>query len=85
MTPAAIHDGTTAVIAAERAVLIDAAFEEVISGARHALAIRVRKGTLMASPKAARDYLTLRLGAHEHEVFTILFLDFCGANTNVEM
>ena len=53
----------------------EATFEEVIAGARHALAIRVRKGTVMASPKAARDYLTMRLGAREHEVFTILFLD----------
>ena len=53
----------------------EATFDEVISGARHALAIRVRKGTVMTSPKAARDYLTMRLGAREHEVFTILFLD----------
>ena len=52
-----------------------ATFDEVISGARHALAIRVRKGTVMTSPKAARDYLTMRLGTREHEVFTILFLD----------
>ena len=53
----------------------EATFDEVITGARHALAIRVRKGTVMTSPKAARDYLTMRLGAREHEVFTILFLD----------
>jgi len=53
----------------------EATFDEVIAGAKHALAIRVRKGTVMASPKAARDYLTMRLGAREHEVFTILFLD----------
>ena len=53
----------------------EASFDEVIAGARHALAIRVRKGTVMTSPKAARDYLTMRLGAREHEVFTILFLD----------
>ena len=32
----------------------EATFEELIAGARHALAIRVRKGTVMVSPKAAR-------------------------------
>ncbi len=52
-----------------------ASFEEVIAGARHALSIRVRKGTPMTTPKAARDYLTMRLAPREHEVFTILFLD----------
>ena len=29
----------------------------------------------MSSPKAARDYLTMRLAPRDHEVFTILFLD----------
>jgi DNA repair protein RadC len=53
----------------------EATFEELIAGARHALAIRVRKGTVMASPNAARDYLTMRLAPRDHEVFTILFLD----------
>ncbi len=53
----------------------EATFEELIAGARHALAIRVRKGTVIASPKAARDYLTMRLAPRDHEVFTILFLD----------
>ena len=53
----------------------EATFEELIAGARHALAIRVRKGAVMASPNAARDYLTMRLAPRDHEVFTILFLD----------
>jgi DNA repair protein RadC len=53
----------------------EATFEELIAGARHALAIRVRKGTVMASPNAARDYLTMRLAPRDHEVLTILFLD----------
>ncbi len=52
-----------------------ATFEEVIAGARHALSIRIRKGTPMTTPKAARDYLTMRLAPREQEVFTILFLD----------
>ena len=53
----------------------EATFEELIAGARHALAIRVRKGSVMTSPRAARDYLTMRLAPRDHEVFTILFLD----------
>ena len=53
----------------------EATFEELIAGARHALAIRVRRGAVMTSPNAARDYLTMRLAPRDHEVFTILFLD----------
>jgi DNA repair protein RadC len=53
----------------------EATFEELIAGARHALAIRVRKGAVMASPNAARDYLTMRLPPRDHEVFCCLFLD----------
>jgi hypothetical protein len=45
----------------------EATFEELIAGARHALAIRVRKGAVMASPNAARDYLTMRLAPRDHD------------------
>jgi DNA repair protein RadC len=53
----------------------EATFEEIMSGARHALAIRVRRGAALTSPRAAQDYLTMRLADREHEMFTILFLD----------
>ena len=53
----------------------EATFDEIIAGARHALAIRVRKGTALTSPKLVRDYLTMRLAPRECEYFSILFLD----------
>ncbi len=53
----------------------EAHFEELIAAARQALTHRVRKGTLLSSPRTARDYLTTRLGTRDHEVFTVLFLD----------
>lgn len=33
------------------------------------------KGPLLGSPQAVRDYLRLRIGDLEHEVFVVLFLD----------
>lgn len=53
----------------------EATFDEILAGARHALSLRVRRGACLTSPKAARDYLTMRLADRGHEVFTILFLD----------
>jgi len=53
----------------------EAHFEEIIAAARRALSSRVRKGTMLSSPRAVRDYLTTRLGPRDHEVFTVLFLD----------
>ena len=53
----------------------EATFDEIIAGARHALAIRVRKGTALTSPKLVRDYLTMRLAPRECEYFSVLHLD----------
>ena len=53
----------------------EATFDEIIAGARHALAIRVRKGIALTSPKLVRDYLTMRLAPRECEYFSILYLD----------
>jgi DNA repair protein RadC len=39
-----------------------ATIDEILEGARAALAQKVRRGTSMASPKLATDYLTMRLG-----------------------
>lgn len=52
-----------------------AILDEIMAAARHALSIRVRKGTLLDSPKATTDYLTARLAQREHEVFTLIYLD----------
>jgi DNA repair protein RadC len=46
---------------------------------RHALSILERRmrapGELLGSPEAAGSYLRLSIGAREHEVFVVLFLD----------
>ncbi len=49
--------------------------EEVLSQARRVLAHRVRRGATMSSPQAVKDHLRLEIGALEHEVFCVLFLD----------
>jgi DNA repair protein RadC len=47
----------------------------VLELARRALAQEMRQQPLFDSPKAVRDYLQLQLGARNHEVFAVLFLD----------
>jgi DNA repair protein RadC len=47
----------------------------VLELARRALAQVLRERALFDSPKAVRDYLQLQLGARQHEVFAVLFLD----------
>jgi DNA repair protein RadC len=49
--------------------------DEVLCHARRLLADRVRRGATMSSPEAVKDHLRLELGALEHEVFCVLFLD----------
>jgi DNA repair protein RadC len=49
--------------------------EEIIAAAREHMSRRVRRGTLLSSPKATRDYLSLKLGNLEREVFAVVFLD----------
>jgi DNA repair protein RadC len=52
-----------------------ASAEEILAAARAVLARRVRRGTLLTSPKLVRDFLTVQLGALEHEVFCVAYLD----------
>ena len=49
--------------------------DEVLSQARRVLSQRVRRGATMSSPQAVKDYRLLEIGALEHEVFCVLFLD----------
>jgi DNA repair protein RadC len=49
--------------------------EEVLQHARTALARRVRRGTVFSSPEVVTQFLTVQLGALEHEVFCVAFLD----------
>lgn len=52
-----------------------ASAEEVLSQARRVLSRRVRRGATMSSPQAVKDHLCVEIGALEHEVFCVLFLD----------
>jgi DNA repair protein RadC len=52
-----------------------ATLDEIMAGARQALSLRIRKGTVFDSPKATADYLTARLAQREHEIFTVIYLD----------
>lgn len=52
-----------------------ASAEEVLREAKQVLSRRVRRGATMTSPEAVKDYLRLRMGALDHEVFAVLFLD----------
>jgi len=53
----------------------EASFEEIIAAVRDQMSRRVRRGTQLSSPKATRDYLSLKLGSLEREVFAVIFLD----------
>ena len=44
-------------------------------GADAHMSRRVRRGPSLSSPKATRDYLTLKLGTLKREVFAVIFLD----------
>jgi DNA repair protein RadC len=47
---------------------------EIIEAALKILAKRMSRGSLLASPRAARDYLALRFGQVEQEVFAAIYL-----------
>jgi DNA repair protein RadC len=49
--------------------------ECVVSAARAHLNRRVRRGAALKNPQAVRDFLMIRLGALEREVFVVLLLD----------
>ena len=52
-----------------------ASADEVLHAARRVLSQRVRRGCAFSSPQVVRDFLRLKLGALEHEVFAVLLLD----------
>jgi len=53
----------------------EATLDDVLDGARRALAARVRKGATLNSPRALRDLLLTRFSARDHEVFVAIYLD----------
>lgn len=54
---------------------VEVSLKEIVSTALLALEKEVIGGTYLNSPQSAKDYITLKLGALEHEVFAVLFLD----------
>ena len=52
-----------------------ASFDEIIAGAKPALSRRFRRGTLLDSPTATRNFLTVTLGDREFESFRCIFVD----------
>jgi DNA repair protein RadC len=48
---------------------------EIIAAARRAMTRRVRRGTALDSPQVVREFLTVKLGHLEHELFAVLLLD----------
>jgi DNA repair protein RadC len=49
--------------------------EQILTAARQVLASRVRRGALLTSPQRVREYLTVKLGALDHEVFGLILAD----------
>jgi DNA repair protein RadC len=58
--------------------------DEILAAARRELIGRVRKGTIFTSPKVTSEYLIARLGHLPHEVFTLIYVDLCGAAVYAE-
>ena len=52
-----------------------ARWEEIVGAAREIMCAKVRRGTSMASPRLVKDFLSIKLGALEHEMFCLLLLD----------
>jgi DNA repair protein RadC len=48
---------------------------EIIAAARRAMTRRVHRGVALDSPQAIREFLAIKLGALEHELFVVLLLD----------
>lgn len=49
--------------------------DEIIAAARKQLSARLRRGTTLSGPQMTCDFLTLKLGSLDHEVFAVIFLD----------
>jgi len=75
---------TESIMKTERTLLIcdagsgtlrEATGDEVLGAAREYISRRIRRGAALTSPRATRDYLTLRFGMREHEIFCVIHLD----------
>src|ERR1700683_3294258 len=52
--------------------------EEINTAAREHMSRRIRRGTQLSSPKATRDYLSLKRGTLEREVFVVILISVTG-------
>ena len=57
---------------------------QILAAARQVLAHRVRRGASLTSPKKVREYLSVKLGHLDCEIFGTILLDLCGAVIYVE-
>ena len=55
--------------------VVPAPSETILIAARQVLAHRVRRGASLQSPQKAGEYLTVRLGHLDYEVFGLILLD----------
>ena len=49
--------------------------DQILAAARQALANRVRRGATLSSPRSVREYLAVKLGALDYEVFGLILVD----------
>lgn len=49
--------------------------EQILAAARQVLAQRVRRGASLNSPRSVYEYLTVKLGALDYEVFGLILVD----------
>lgn len=52
-----------------------ASSKEILRAAQHALAHRMRRGASISSPQRVREYLSVRFGHLDYEVFSVIFVD----------
>ena len=52
-----------------------ASSQEILAAARQVLAHRVRRGAALTSPHKVREYLSMRLGFLDYEIFAVILLD----------
>lgn len=56
-------------------VSLSSADDSIIARAMEILFARVQQGEAMSSPAAVKQWLQLKIGGYEHEMFGIMFLD----------
>lgn len=54
---------------------VEASTQEIVEAAKVAMNRKLRRGATLSSPKVVRDFLAVRLGALEHEVFGVVLVD----------